>query len=71
MHHTFFIIGLIAEFTLKFISDTRSKIFENPVLETKHVQNVAITKYRFVELVAILLMHSHPINNKINRVNEY
>ena len=33
--HTFTMIGLIAEFTLKFMSDIRSKTFGNPILEMK------------------------------------
>ena len=35
--HIFTITGLIAEFTLKYINDTRSKIFGNPILEMKVV----------------------------------
>ena len=35
--HPFTIIGLIAESTLKFINDTRRKIFGNPILEMKVV----------------------------------
>ena len=35
--HTFTIIGLIAESTLKVINDTRSKIFGNLILERKVV----------------------------------
>ena len=35
--HTFAIIRLIAEFTVKFINNTRSKIFGNPILEIKVV----------------------------------
>ena len=38
--HTFTIIGLIAVSTLKFISDTRSKIFGNRILETKLLPNL-------------------------------
>ena len=30
--HTFIIIALIAESTLKLINDTRSNIFENPIV---------------------------------------
>ena len=33
--HTFIIIGLIAESTLKFINDTRSNIFGNLILKMK------------------------------------
>ena len=35
--HTFTIIGLIAESTLKFINDTRSKIYGNPIFEMEVV----------------------------------
>ena len=35
--HTFTIIGLIVESRLKFINDTRNKIFGNPILEMKVV----------------------------------
>ena len=44
--HTFTIIGLIAESTLKFVYDTRSKIFGNPILEIKVVaQSGLVFKY--------------------------
>ena len=36
-HIHFIIVGLIAEFTLKFINDTRSRIIGNPILEMKVV----------------------------------
>ena len=44
--HIFTKIGLIAEFTLKFINDTRSKILGKAILEMKVVTNSGlILKY--------------------------
>ena len=40
--HTFTTIGLIAESTLKFINDTRSKIFGNLILEMKVVASSSL-----------------------------
>ena len=38
--NTFTIIGLIADSTLKFINDTRSKIFGNPIFEMKVITTI-------------------------------
>ena len=54
--HTFTIIGLIAESTLKFINLKLNFLiikFENGL--KKHVRNVARINHGFVELVVILL----------------
>ena len=45
--HTFTIIGLIAQFTLKFINDTRSKIFGNLILEMKVVASGGLVLKQF------------------------
>ena len=54
--HTFTIIGLIAESTLKFISDTRSKIFGNLILKIKVVAKSSLILKHYLQLAECFLM---------------
>ena len=51
--HTFTIIGLIAESTLKFVCDTRSKIFGNPILEIKVVAQSGLAFKYYLQFTTV------------------
>ena len=51
--HTFNIIGLIAESTLKVIKDIRSKIFETPIFEMKVFTKSSIIFKHYVQFTTI------------------
>ena len=51
--HTFTIIGLITESTLKFINNTRSKIFGNLILEMKVVAWSSLIPKHYLQLTTI------------------
>ena len=66
--HTFTIIGLTAESTLKFVNGTRSKIFGNLILEMKVCTNIlsenmgkveGLSKIKFKELLSLATKESY------------
>ena len=61
--HIFTIIGLIAWSTLKFISNTRSKIVENPILEMKVFAQSGLIFKHYLQFTTIKNVHHYVCKN--------
>ena len=60
--HKFTIVGLIAESTLKFINDTRTKIFGNMILEMKFIAQSSLILKHYLQFTTIKFFFNGILN---------